>query len=162
MPNIGAQAPDFTLLNQHNEPVTLSHLIGQKMIVLFFYPKDHSAGCTLEVCAFRDHYEIFHQAGAEVIGISSDSVASHAAFARRLKVPFTLLSDPGGKVRQLWDVPRSFIFLQGRVTYVINKQGFIQHMFNSQMNLFGHVHEALAVLKIDQRQAGEWTLQRAE
>ena len=146
MPQIGAEALDFTLQDQHGKSITLSSLIGQKMVVLFFYPRDYSGGCTLEVCAFRDQYEVFHEAGAEVIGISSDSVASHASFARHLKVPFTLLSDPGGKVRTLWNVPASMGVLPGRVTYLIDQQGIVQHIFDSQINVFGHVQEALAVL----------------
>jgi thioredoxin-dependent peroxiredoxin len=115
-------------------------------VVVYFYPKDDTPGCTKASCAFRDQFTAFSDAGAEVIGISSDSVASHKAFADKFRLPFRLLSDPGGKVRAAFGVPSTFGLLPGRVTYVIDKQGVIRHAFNSQLNPLQHVDEALAVL----------------
>lgn len=143
----GAKAPEFTLNDQHGKSISLTSFRGQKNLVVYFYPKDDTPGCTKESCAFRDHYTAFSDAGAEVIGISSDSEASHKAFATKYKLPFTLLSDVGGKVRSAFGVPPTFGLLPGRVSYVIDKQGVIRHAFNSQMNPTKHVDEALEVLK---------------
>src|SRR6202789_2405360 len=101
---VGDKAPDFTLPPQSGEPVRLQDRLGERVVVLYFYPKDETSGCTAEACAFRDSHEVFTDAGAEVIGISSDSVDKHAAFADHHKLPFTLLSDAGGKVRKLYRV----------------------------------------------------------
>jgi len=143
----GDRAPDFTLNDQHGKSTSLSDFRGKKNLVVYFYPKDDTPGCTKESCAFRDHYAAFSDAGAEVIGISSDSEASHRAFAEKYKLPFTLLSDVGGKVRTAFGVPQTFGLLPGRVSYVIDKQGVIRHAFNSQMNPTKHVDEAIDVLK---------------
>jgi peroxiredoxin Q/BCP len=143
----GAKAPDFTLNDQHGQPVSLSSFRGQKNVVVYFYPKDDTPGCTKESCAFRDHVTAFSDVGAVVIGISSDSESSHKAFAEKYNLPFTLLSDRGGKVRASFGVPATLGMLPGRVTYVIDKQGTIRHAFNSQMNPTKHVDEALEVLK---------------
>ncbi len=143
----GAKAPEFALNDQHGKSISLTSFRGKKNLVVYFYPKDDTPGCTKESCAFRDHYTAFSDAGAEVIGISSDSEASHKAFAEKYKLPFTLLSDVGGKVRSSFGVPPTFGLLPGRVSYVIDKQGVIRHAFNSQMNPTKHVDEALAVLK---------------
>ncbi len=143
----GTKAPGFTLNDQHGKSISLTDFRGKKNLVVYFYPKDDTPGCTKESCAFRDHYTAFSDAGAEVIGISSDSEASHKAFADKHRLPFTLLSDLGGKVRQAFKIPTTFGLLPGRVSYVIDKQGVIRHAFNSQMNPTKHVDEALAVLK---------------
>jgi peroxiredoxin Q/BCP len=145
--SVGAKAPDFTLNDQHGKPVSLRDFAGKKNVVVYFYPKDDTPGCTKESCAFRDHYTAFSDAGAEVLGISSDSEASHKAFAEKYRLPFSLLSDRDGKVRKAFGVPPTFGLLPGRVTYVIDKQGVIRHAFNSQINATKHVDEALAVLK---------------
>jgi len=143
----GARAPEFTLNDQHGKPVSLADFRGKKNLVVYFYPKDDTPGCTKESCAFRDHYADFSDAGAEVIGISSDSRSSHAAFAEKHRLPFTLLSDVGGKVRRAFGVPTTLGLLPGRVTYVIDKQGVIRHAFNSQLQATRHVDEAISVLK---------------
>src|SRR6204780_4829208 len=96
----GDSAPDFTLPAQTGEQVRLSDRLGQRVVVLYFYPKDETSGCTAEACAFRDSYEVFAEAGAEVIGVSSDSVDKHAAFADHHKLPFTLVSDEKGQLRK--------------------------------------------------------------
>lgn len=144
---VGDTVPNFTLPTQSGQEFTLSSLLGKSNVVLFFYPKDESPGCTTEVCAFRDNFEVFKEAGATVIGISSDSVESHQKFAEKHRLPFTLLSDKGGAIRKLYGVPASMGIFDGRVTYVIDKQGVVRHMFSSQLNINAHISEALETLK---------------
>lgn len=145
--NVGDHAPDFTLPAQSGTMVTLSDLLKDNLVVLYFYPKDESAGCTAEACSFRDSYDIFKQAGAEVVGISDDTVASHGKFAEHHNLPFILLSDEGGKVRKLYGVPTSMGFIKGRVTFVIDNDGAIRHIFNSQVKMDMHISEALRIIK---------------
>lgn len=145
--NVGDKALDFTLPSQTGENVSLSQFLGKTNIVLFFYPKDESSGCTKEVCAFRDSYEVFKQLGAEVIGISGQSVQSHEAFAIHHKLPFTLLADVDNKVRKLYGVPSSLGVVPGRVTYIIDKTGIVRHIFSSQFQPEKHIEEALHILK---------------
>jgi thioredoxin-dependent peroxiredoxin len=144
---VGDVAPDFTLPSQTGESVSLNNVLGQKAVVLYFYPKDDTPGCTAESCAFRDSYTAFQDAGAEVIGVSSDTSASHQQFAAKYQLPFILLSDAGGAVRKQYGVPATLGLLPGRVTYVIDKTGVVRHIFNSQFNFKGHVDEALKFLK---------------
>lgn len=144
---LGDQAPDFTLATQAGTEVTLSDFRDKKTVVLFFYPKDETAGCTAEVCSFRDNYEVFTEAGAEVIGISSDSVSSHERFAGRYSLPFTLVSDEGGEIRKRYGVPSKLGILPGRVTYVIDRSGVVRHVFNSMVNINGHVKGALKIVQ---------------
>ncbi|MEE4259918.1 MAG: peroxiredoxin [Bacteroidales bacterium] len=145
--NIGQKAPDFELFDQSGNKLKLYNLLGTKSIVLFFYPKDNSPGCTREACAFRDSYEIFQEQDTVVIGISSDSEDSHKRFAEKQNLPYTLLSDKEGKVRKLFCVPKTMGFLPGRVTYIIDKRGIVRHIFKSQLNFKGHIEEVLNVLK---------------
>jgi peroxiredoxin Q/BCP len=149
----GDKAPDFTLPSQSGEPVRLKDRLGERVVVLYFYPRDDTRGCTAEACAFRDSHEVFAEAGAEVIGVSSDSVDRHAAFAGRHELPFTLLSDQGGRVRKLYGVPAVLGLLPGRVTYVIDREGTVRHVFNSMTSIGQHVSDALDVVR--QLQAGE-------
>ncbi len=145
-------APDFDLPAESGEMVRLSDFRGKKRVVVYFYPKDETPNCTKEACTFRDSYEELKDLGADVIGISSDSVGSHKSFAEKHKLPFLLLSDPEGKVRAQWGVPASFAILPGRVTYVIDKKGIIRRIFNSQLDGAKHVAEAkkaLALLKAE-------------
>jgi peroxiredoxin Q/BCP len=144
---VGDNAPDFTLPSQTGEEVHLSDRLGDRVVVLYFYPKDETPGCTKEACAFRDSYEVFSEAGADVIGVSSDSVDKHASFADHHKLPFTLLSDVGGTVRKSYGVPTTLGLLPGRVTYVIDRAGTVQRVFNSQTNIGGHINEALEAVK---------------
>jgi peroxiredoxin Q/BCP len=144
---VGDKAPDFTLPSNSGEQVRLHDRIGENAVVLYFYPKDETSGCTAEACAFRDSYEAFTDLGAEVIGVSSDSVERHVAFAGKNNLPFTLLSDVGGKVRKLYGVPSTLVVLPGRVTYVIDRDGTVRHTFNSMMNFGGHVTEALEAVR---------------
>jgi peroxiredoxin Q/BCP len=150
---VGDKAPDFTLPSNSGEQVTLHDRIGEHAVVLYFYPKDESSGCTAEACAFRDSYEAFTDLGAEVIGVSSDSVERHVAFAGKNSLPFTLLSDVGGKVRKLYGVPSTLVVLPGRVTYVIDREGTVRHTFNSMLNFGGHVTEALEAVRRLQTEA---------
>jgi peroxiredoxin Q/BCP len=147
MPNVteGQPAPDFTLPAADGTEVTLWSLRG-KWVVVFFYPKDNTTGCTAEACAFRDSHEDFTDAGAVVIGISSDSVDSHQRFAAKHNLPFTLLSDTGGKVRGDWGVGRTFGILPGRVTYVIDPEGVVRKVFSSQLRATAHQSEALQAI----------------
>ncbi len=144
---VGDKAPDFTLESQSGEQVRLSDRVGQRVIVLYFYPRDNTSGCTAEACAFRDSHEVFAGAGAEVIGVSSDSVARHTAFAARHDLPFTLLSDQGGKVRKSYGVPSVLGVLPGRVTYVIDRAGTVRHVFSSMTNIDQHIGDALRVVQ---------------
>jgi peroxiredoxin Q/BCP len=144
---VGDKAPDFTLPAQSGEQVRLQDRLGERVVVLYFYPRDDTRGCTAEACAFRDSHEVFADAGAEVIGVSSDSVGKHAAFAGKHQLPFELLSDQGGRVRKLYGVPAVLGLLPGRVTYVIDRQGTVRHVFNSMTNIGQHVGDALEVVR---------------
>jgi thioredoxin-dependent peroxiredoxin len=146
--NIGDKAPDFTLKTQDGTLLHLYDLLALKPVVLFFYPKDNTPGCTMEACAFRDRYTIFQDMGAEVIGISGDSVSSHQQFAIAHNLPFKLVSDKGDKVRSAFGVPSTLWVLPGRVTYILDQQGIIRQMFDSQLNFDGHIEEALKALRM--------------
>ena len=143
---VGDAAPDFALPSQTGEIVNLKDLVGKKEIVLYFYPKDYTSGCTAEACAFRDSYEVFKERGAEVVGVSSDSIDSHKGFASKNSLPFILLSDEDGKVRKLYGASSTFGLLPGRVTYIIDRKGIIRHIFSSQLNPKKHIDEALETL----------------
>jgi thioredoxin-dependent peroxiredoxin len=144
---VGDSAPNFTLTSQNGSTVSLQDFRGQKAVVLYFYPKDDTPGCTAESCAFRDQYEVFKTAGAEVIGVSGDSNESHQRFAAKYNLPFILLSDKGDQVRKLYGATTAFGLIPGRVTYVIDQQGIVQYVFDSMLNFKGHVEEALKTLQ---------------
>lgn len=144
----GDVLPQFELFDQNNQLVKIESYIGKSNLVIYFYPKDDTPGCTKEACSFRDFYEDFVDAGARVIGISSDDPTSHSSFAKKYNLPFTLLSDQGNKVRKLFGVPKSLLgLIPGRVTYVIDKGGIVQGVYNSQLNAHMHVTEAMNILK---------------
>ncbi len=143
---VGSKAPDFTLPSQSGEMVSLKEFLGEKVVILYFYPKDDTPGCTKEACAFRDEHEEFGKLDAEVIGVSSDSVESHRRFAEKHDLSFTLLSDEGGKVRKLYGVSNTFGIFPGRVTYVIDEAGVVRHVFSSQIGVVKHVEGALKSL----------------
>ena len=144
---VGDKAPDFMLPSQIGDNVTLSEYFGKKNIVLYFYPKDETRGCTREACEFRDQYDVFTDLGAEVIGVSAQNVESHKSFATHYGLPFILLSDEKNEVRKLYGVPSSMGIIPGRVTYIIDKKGVVRHIFNSQFQPEKHIGEALKVLK---------------
>jgi peroxiredoxin Q/BCP len=143
----GDAAPDVVLSTHDGEQIRLADYAGKKAVVLFFYPKDGSPVCTKEVCAFRDAYEDFVDAGAVVIGVSGDSAAQHQTFAASHRLPFLLASDRDGEARRAFGVPTSMGLVPGRVTYVIDLEGIIRHVFSSQFAADRHVKEALTVLR---------------
>lgn len=144
---VGDTAPDFTLPTWEGRSVSLKDFLAKKAVVLYFYPRDNTPGCTAEACAFRDNYEVFKEAGAEVIGVSSDTEESHQKFARNNRLPFILLSDKGGALRKRYGVPSTLGLLPGRVTYVIDKQGIVRHIFSSQFTPEKHIEEALHTIR---------------
>jgi peroxiredoxin Q/BCP len=147
MLNPGETAPDFELEAHTGEKVRLSSFRGRKAVVLFFYPKDDTAGCTKEACSFRDNYAEFVSQDTAVLGISSDSGESHQQFASKYNLPFSLLSDPGGRVRSAYGVGRTLGIIPGRATFVIDKVGVIRSAFSSQFQPEEHVRTALSVLQ---------------
>ena len=145
---LGSNVPIFELKDQNGELFKLARVLGKKNLVIFFYPKDDSPGCTREACSFRDQFEVFADADAVIIGINAQSVESHLAFAKKHRLNYTLLSDTGNKVRKLFGVPSSFFgLIPGRVTYVVNKEGKIAYLFNSQIQAEKHVDDALRILQ---------------
>ncbi len=146
-PSVGDRAPDFALPRPDGTPVRLSELTAKKTVVLYFYPKDETAGCTAESCAFRDAYEDFTAAGAEVVGISRDDTASHASFAAHHRLPFVLLSDTKGTVHDLYGIKTRLGFLRDRVTFVVDRGGIVRHVFSSQLDMHGHVTQALPIVR---------------
>ena len=145
---IGSTIPPFTLLDQNDQTFDIKSVLGKKNLVIYFYPKDDTPGCTKEACSFRDQFDVFTDADAVIIGISGQSVESHRKFAEKHKLRFTLLSDEGNTVRKLFGVPTNFLgLLPGRVTYVADKTGKVIYIFNSQMQSSKHVDEALRILK---------------
>ncbi|NDK56563.1 peroxiredoxin [Pontibacter fetidus] len=150
--NVGDKAPDFELVKPDGSVFSLKSQLKDKNVVLYFYPKDNTPGCTKQACEFRDQYEVFKEQNAEVIGISSDSSESHDDFERSHRLPFVLLSDKDNKVRNLFGVPRKFGIIPGRVTYVIDKNGIVRYIFNSMTKPLEHVKNALEVLKSIEKQ----------
>jgi peroxiredoxin Q/BCP len=144
---VGDRVPDFTLPDQDGKATSLSELLTGGCLVLYFYPKDDTPGCTAEACTFRDEYQEFAEAGGGVVGVSSDDVASHRHFADKHRLPFRLLSDRDGELRRRFGVPRTLGILHGRVTYVIDSQGTVRHMFNSALRTRQHVEEALRIVR---------------
>jgi peroxiredoxin Q/BCP len=144
---IGSSIPTFTLPDQNGNMFDINSVLGKKNLVIFFYPKDDSPGCTKEACSFRDQLEAFNKADAVIIGISGQSVESHKEFAEKHKLNFTLLSDDGNKIRKQFGVPTNLMgLLPGRVTYIVDKTGKVIFIFNSQTKAAEHVDEALRIL----------------
>jgi peroxiredoxin Q/BCP len=145
---IGSSIPSFTLPDQDGNLFDINTVVGKKNLVIYFYPKDDSPGCTAQACSFQDQFEVFKEADAVIIGISGQSVKSHKEFALKHRLTFTLLSDEGNKIRKQFGVPTNFLgLLPGRVTYVADKTGKVIYIFNSQLNTTKHVDEALRILK---------------
>lgn len=147
MLSVGDQAPEFTRPDANGDDVSLSDYLGEQIVVLYFYPKDDTPGCTIEACGFRDHYAEFVDNGAAVIGVSSDSQRAHQTFMANHDLPFTLLSDRDNSLRRAYRVPKSLGLVPGRTTFVIDKKGVIRHVFNSQVRLRKHVDSALDVVR---------------
>jgi thioredoxin-dependent peroxiredoxin len=145
---VGSSVPQFTLPDQNDILFSVGSVIGKKNLVIYFYPKDDSPGCTQEACYFRDEFEVFNNSDAMIIGISGQSVASHKKFAEKYRLSFTLLSDAGNKVRKMFGVPVNFLgLLPGRVTYIVDKTGKVVYIFDSQTQARKHVDEAMRILK---------------
>lgn len=142
---IGSKVPEFTLKDQNGNTLNILDYIGKKNLVIYFYPKDDTPGCTKEACYFRDMYDVFNDADAMIIGISSQSVESHKRFAEKYHLNFSLLSDEGGKVRKMFGAA-SLGFIPGRITYIVDKNGIVIYIFNSQSEAEKHVDEAMRIL----------------
>ncbi len=142
----GDRAPLVVLPDQHGTERRSDQLAG-KALVLFFYPKDDTPGCTAEACAFRDSYADLQALGAEVWGVSGDDLASHQRFASRHNLPYPLLVDQGNRLRQAFGVPNVLGLLPGRVTYVIDREGMIRYVFNNLLDGAAHRNEARAALQ---------------
>jgi peroxiredoxin Q/BCP len=143
---VGDVAPDFSLLDEHGLPVSLKDFRGKKVVVLYFYPKDFTAGCTAEACSFRDNYTPYQDKDAVVIGISLDSVESHAKFSEKYNLPFAILSDKNKEVAKTYGVLGIEGFLAKRVTFIINKDGKITHIF-PKVDVKKHFEEVLKALE---------------
>jgi len=144
---VGDKIPNFTAKDTNGNDFESQTIVGKQPVVIYFYPKDETRVCTEQACTFRDQYEDFKALGAEVIGVSSDSVTSHQKFANRHKLPFLLLSDEYKKLRKLFGVPNDLLgLIPGRVTYVANKEGVILLVFNSMSGRI-HIESALNILK---------------
>ncbi|MCH8533804.1 MAG: peroxiredoxin [Flavobacteriaceae bacterium] len=145
--SIGDIVPNFKSKNQYGEEFNSSDIIGKKPVVIFFYPKDFTPGCTKEACNFRDAYEDFKDLGAEVIGISGDSEKSHQKFSKKFQLPYTLLSDASGKIRKKFGVKKSLLgLIPGRETFVVDKNGMLQMRFNN-LDASRHMKKALNKVK---------------
>ena len=145
MLSVGDKAPVFKLPDQDGDIVDLAELIGKKAIVLYFYPKDFTSGCTMEAHEFRDMHEQFQGGGAVVLGVSADDVATHKQFAVEHELPFRLLSDVDDKVRDIYGA-WGLAHTPGRVTFLIDKNGMIRMVFSSQLQPKKHIEEGLRVL----------------
>lgn len=144
---VGDFIPHFTAKSASGSDFDSANVIGRKPVVIYFYPKDNTRVCTMQACSFRDQYEDFKTLGAEVIGISGDSIQSHQKFSTQYQLPFILLSDSNTKIRNLFGVPRDLLgLIPGRVTFVANQQGKITMIFNSMLGEI-HIKKALEALK---------------
>lgn len=144
---IGDRAPRFALKDGDDKTIELDALLAKGPVVIFFYPKDETPGCTKEACTFRDNFTAFEGLGAAVVGISSDSTESHRRFSGKFGFPFPLLSDPGGATRKAFGVPKTLGLLDGRSTYVLDKEGVVRGVFHSQLQVTKHVDEAVAAVR---------------
>lgn len=142
----GDALPHFTAKDTNGNVFDSNDYVGKQSLVIYFYPKDDTPGCTTQACGFRDHYQEFKQAGAEVIGISSDTVQSHLKFKSKYNLPFILLSDNDKKLRKLFGVPNDLLFLPGRETFIVDKEGIIKMIFNS-MSASSHISKVLDYFK---------------
>lgn len=147
MLEIGTPAPDFSLVDQNGNTLALSDFKGKSAVVLFFYPKDDTPGCTAESCSFRDNYVGFKALGTQILGISSDPPDSHKAFSAKHQLPYPLLSDTDGRVRILYNVKKTFGLLPGRASFVIDSAGIIRHAVSSQFSISRHIDETLRAVQ---------------
>lgn len=143
---VGDKLPDFSAKDTNGNLFNSKDYVGKQSLVIYFYPKDETKVCTQQACSFRDNYQEFKDLGAEVIGISSDSVQSHVKFKSKFNLPFILLSDNDKKLRKLFGVENDFLIIPGRQTFVVDKNGFVIMVFNSMSGTI-HIEKALKVLK---------------
>ena len=144
---VGDTMPIFGAKDQDGNDFYIESVLYKKIIVIYFYPKDETPGCTKQACSFRDEYEDIKKAGAEVIGISGDSPNSHKKFAQNHKLPYTLLSDKDKSIRKLFGVPSIMLgLIPGRVTYVIDLKGIVQMVYNS-MDASQHIPKSLEAIQ---------------
>ena len=143
---VGDKAPDISLSDEHGLPVSLKDYLGKKVVVLYFYPKDFTPGCTAEACSFRDNYKPYQDKGAVVIGVSLDSVDSHLKFSEKYNLPFAILSDSNKEVAKAYGVLGVGGFLAKRVTFIIDKEGKITHIF-PKVDVKQHSEEVLKALE---------------
>ena len=145
---VGDKIPNFTVKDTNGNDFDSTTVLGKKPIVIYFYPKDNTPGCTAQACSFRDQYEDFTDLGAAVIGVSGDSVSAHQKFTNQYKLPFLLLSDEDQKLRKLFGVPSGFFgLLPGRVTYVADKNGIIKMIFDNSLMVTKHISKALESIR---------------
>ncbi len=143
---VGDKAPDFTLMDERGLPVSLKDYLGKGIIVLYFYPKDFTSGCTTEACSFRDDYKVYRDKGAAVIGVSLDSVQSHTKFSEKYELPFHILSDKNKEVATAYGVLGVGGFVAKRVTFIINKNGEIAYIF-PKVDVKHHSEEVLKAIE---------------
>lgn len=146
-PAVGAPAPDFALPGPGGRTISLAELRRGGAVVVYFYPKDQTPGCTMEACGFRDEIDAFTAAGAQVVGISRDDEASHARFTAKHKLPFLLLSDTTGEVHARYGVTKKLGLIPDRTTFVIDRDGIIRHVFSSMIRMRAHIDESLAMVR---------------
>lgn len=142
---VGDKGPDFSLMDERGRLVSLRDYLGKKAVILYFYPKDFTPGCTAEACSFRDDYKVYEERGAVVVGVSLDSVESHMKFSEKYNLPFLLLSDSQKEVAKAYGVLGTGGFLAKRVTFVIDKEGKIAAVF-PKVDVKHHSEEVLKVL----------------
>lgn len=142
---VGDKGPDFSLMDERGRLVSLRDYLGRKVVILYFYPKDFTLGCTAEACGFRDDYKVYEERGAVVVGVSLDSVESHMKFSEKYHLPFLLLSDSRKEVARAYGVLGTGGFLAKRVTFVIDKEGKIAAVF-PKVDVKHHSEEVLKVL----------------
>ena len=142
---VGDRLPSFSLLDQDGEQRSSDELAGRPL-VLFFYPKDDTPGCTIEACSFRDNHDALTELGAVIWGVSADDAVSHRRFVSRHKLPYPLLCDRNNALRRSLGVPRAMGLLPGRVTYVVDGEGIIRHIIENLLDGPAHVRESLRVL----------------
>jgi peroxiredoxin Q/BCP len=143
----GDPAPNFTALAHNGQQVRLADYRDMNVVVLYFYPMDGMPVCTKQACGFRDAFDEFTKLGAVVIGVSADSPQRHRTFAASQTLPFLLLSDPDGSLRRAFQVAKTLAVLPSRVTFVIDKQGIVRHVFSALFAGQEHVADALKIVR---------------
>jgi peroxiredoxin Q/BCP len=142
----GAPAPSFTAQDQNGKTVSLGDFRDKATVVLYFYPKDDTPGCTKEACSLRDGFQPIRDAGAVILGVSADDVASHAAFAEKYHLPFSLLADPGHAIIDAYGVRMPVVGLAKRITFIIGKDGIVRDVIQ-EVKAAQHDAQVLAALK---------------